>query len=97
MRLREGLTALFLAPGLLLLLAIPTNATATSSTPIGSGGAMKIASNHEAIRGGPTKEKKMDLANNKTGRSVETKKETVKKSQAQCQSLATNGKLKTLK
>lgn len=64
---------------------------------IGSSGAMKIASNHEAIRGGPAKEKKMDLANNKTGRSVGAKQKTVKKSQAQCKSLANKGKLKTLK
>ncbi|WP_219930477.1 DUF6973 domain-containing protein, partial [Pseudoglutamicibacter cumminsii] len=37
---------------------------------IGENGAMKIASNHEAVRNGPAREKKMDLANNKTGRSV---------------------------
>lgn len=37
---------------------------------IGENGAMKIASNHEAVRNGPAREKKMDLVSNKTGRSV---------------------------
>ncbi len=64
---------------------------------IGESGAMKIASNHEAIRNGPAKEKKMDLANNKTGRAIGKAKKTTSKSHTECKSRANSGKLVTLK
>ena len=64
---------------------------------IGENGAMKIASNHEAVRNGPAREKKMDLANNKTGRSVGKAQKTASKSSAKCKSLANQNKLVTLK
>lgn len=63
---------------------------------IGENGAMKIASNHEAVRNGPAREKKMDLANNKTGRSVGKAQKTASKSSTKCKSLANQNKLVTL-
>lgn len=58
-----------------------------------------IATNHENQVKGPAKERSMDLANNATGRSVGASKsyKTFAKAKARCQSLASNGKLKTLK
>ncbi|NMA78051.1 MAG: hypothetical protein GX960_12485 [Actinomycetales bacterium] len=64
---------------------------------IGKSGAMKIASNHEAIGGGPANEKSMDLANNETGRSIGAAQKTYAKSHTQCKSSANSGKLVTLK
>ena len=57
---------------------------------------MEIASNHEAVRNGPAREKKMDLANNKTGRSVGKAQKTASKTSAKCKSLANQNKLVTL-
>ena len=64
---------------------------------IGQSGAMKIVSNHEAIRNGPAKEKTMDLANNKTGRAIGKAKKTNAKCHTECKNRATSGKLVTLK
>lgn len=64
---------------------------------IGENGAMKIASNHEAISNGPAREKSMDLANNSTGRSIGKSKKTYSKSLTECRNRANNGKLVTLK
>ncbi|WP_425471211.1 DUF6973 domain-containing protein [Xylanimonas allomyrinae] len=64
---------------------------------IGESAAEKIASNHEALGGGPKKEKDMDLANNKTGRATGKELKTKAASSKRCSALAKQGKLVTLK
>lgn len=65
----------------------------------GSDRAEEVATNHENYADGPAKEKKMDLANNKTGRAVGNSKSynTNSKAKNRCKALAKDGKLVTLK
>lgn len=63
---------------------------------IGYRGAVKIATNHEALGRGPAAEVRMDMANNKAGWSVGKSTSTNAKASQACSLKATLGKLVTL-
>lgn len=64
---------------------------------IGAANAEIIATNHEKYSKGPKREANMDLANNRTERTVGRQTKTYSQALARCRDLANHGKLVTLK
>ncbi|WP_455090612.1 DUF6973 domain-containing protein [Parascardovia denticolens] len=64
---------------------------------IGAANAEIIATNHEKYSKGPKRETNMDLANNRTERTVGRQTKTDSQALARCRDLANHGKLVTLK
>jgi hypothetical protein len=64
---------------------------------IGAANAKSIADNHENGSDGPAAEKRMDLANNASGRAMGVSAGTYAKAREACRVAAVNGRLVTLK
>ncbi len=64
---------------------------------LGEGNAKTIGDNHEDGSNGPEAEKKMDRANNASGRSIGASKGNYASAKEACRVAAVSGKLETLK
>ncbi|ERF74602.1 hypothetical protein EPUS_00732 [Endocarpon pusillum Z07020] len=64
---------------------------------LGAGNAKSIGDNHEDGSNGPAEEKRMDLANNASGRNIGASAGSYASAQEACRVAAVNGRLVTLK